>query len=74
MVRSRGIFDEDPIRGLRETAGMVPMLMEQRRGQRAERQYDRAWAKREGRMMGDDEQFEELLREYRRRKEGKGDV
>lgn len=53
---------------------MVPMLMEQRRGQRAERQYDRAWAKREGRMKGDDEEFEELLREYRRRKEGKGDV
>lgn len=74
LVRSRGIFDEDLIRGLRETAGMVPMLMEQRRGQRAERQYDRAWAKREGRMKGDDEEFEELLREYRRRKEGKGDV
>jgi len=52
---------------------MVPMLMEQRRGQRAERQYDRAWAKREARMKGEDEEFEELLREYRKRKEEKGD-
>ncbi|KAG2164403.1 hypothetical protein JADG_004142 [Aureobasidium aubasidani] len=73
LVRSRGTFDEDLIRGLRETASMVPMLMEQRRGQRAERQYDRAWAKRKARMKGEDEEFEELLREYRRRKEGKGD-
>ncbi|TIA06784.1 hypothetical protein D6C81_09748 [Aureobasidium pullulans] len=73
LVRSRGMFDEDLIKGLRETASRVPMLMEQRRGQRAERQYDRAWAKREARMTGEDEEFEELLREYRRRKEGKGD-
>jgi len=73
LVRSRGMFDEDLIKGLRETASMVPMLMEQRRGQRAERQYYRAWAKREARMTGEDEEFEELLREYRRRKEGKGD-
>ncbi|THX12850.1 hypothetical protein D6D13_04149 [Aureobasidium pullulans] len=73
LVRSRGMFDEDLIKGLRETASMVPMLMEQRRGQRAERQYDRAWAKREARMTGEDGEFEELLREYRRRKEGKGD-
>lgn len=38
-------IDEDIIRGLKEMKGLVPMIMEQRRGGRADRQYLRTMAR-----------------------------
>jgi hypothetical protein len=49
---SRGIvgrkqqqFDRDMYIGLKEMEGLVPMLMDQRRGQRVDRKYTRSMAR-----------------------------
>lgn len=47
VLGRKSAFDEDMMDGLRELRGLVPMLMEQRRGQRADRAYQRSKAKLE---------------------------
>jgi hypothetical protein len=42
--RRKERFDDDMMGGLREMRGLVPMLMEQRSGQRADRKYMRSMA------------------------------
>lgn len=47
MFGKKSAFDEDMLNGLRHLRGLVPMLMEQRRGQRADRAYQRTKARLE---------------------------